>query len=211
MVSPHTKSGEQLKNKLASLYDYHKLGHSYLRKPYLKKVDSLLKAKEEKRLVLLQDYRSSNSNRVEDRKVEPFHISPPEDTLQAFDVAKKAIRHFRLSRIKRVKILDEPWQFEGHHAVMLTDPFRIVDNQQVMLHLRLKVGAFNELTERFPLTKAYIEETEEEDIYDLQCMVNHRFLGVSNFILGFYHQIVEVVAPEELRKQLNEIIQTIRF
>ncbi|RME12514.1 MAG: WYL domain-containing protein [Bacteroidetes bacterium] len=210
-ISPHTKSGDRLKKKLASLYDYQKLGHYYLRKPYLKKVDTLLLAKEQEKAVLLKDYRSSNSNRIEDRKVEPFHVSPPDDTLQAFDLDKKQIRHFRISRIKRVEMLGEAWQFTGHHAVMLTDPFRIVDNEQVLVHLRLKVGAYNELVERYPITKAYIEETEESEVYDFQCMVNHRFLGLSNFILGYHHQIIEIVEPESLKEHLASIVKKMNF
>lgn len=210
-ISPHTRRGEQLKKKLSSLYDYYKLGHAYLRKPYLRKVDALIQAKDEEKVVVLVGYRSSNSNKVEDRMVEPFHVSPPDDTLQAFDLEKKAIRHFRLSRITRVKLLDENWTHKGHHAVMLTDPFRIVDNHQVPIHLRLRVGAYNELIERYPLTKAYIEETEHPDIYDFQCMVNHRFLGLSNFILGNHHQIIEVISPESLKNHLNEIVRNLKF
>lgn len=210
-ISPHTRSGERLKKKLASLYDFRKLGHTYLRKPYLTKVDSLLLAKEQKKAVQLKDYRSSNSNRIEDRKVEPFHVSPPDDTLQAFDLDRKQIRHFRISRIRRVNVLDEAWQFKSRHAVMLTDPFRIVDNEQVLVHLRMKVGAYNELTERFPITKAYIEETEEPEVYDFQCMVNHRFLGLSNFILGFHHQIIEIIEPESLKEHLLTVVKNMKF
>jgi hypothetical protein len=203
-VCPYTNRGTLLKQKLASLYDYHKLGFSYLRKPYLSKVDTLLQAKEQKKVVVLRDYRSSNSNYTSDRKVEPYHPSPPDDILQAYDIDKKGIRHFRLSRIKRVVLTDEPWIYESRHIVMPTDPFRIVDSEQVIVHLRLRIGAYNELIERFPLTKAYIEHDEEDDIYDFQCMVNHRFLGLTNFILGHYHQLVEVISPESLLKHFKK-------
>ncbi len=207
-VSPHTKRGALLKKKLASLYDYHRLGHAYLRKPYLSRVDLLLKAKAEKKMVVLKNYRSSNSNNIEDRLVEPFHISPPDDTLQAYDTQKKGLRHFRISRIRKVEETETPWENGQAHIIMRTDPFRIVDNEQVMVHIRLKVGAYNELVERFPQTKSYLLETEE-DCYDFQCLVNHRFLGLSNFILGYHHQLVEVVEPEllkaHLRKQIGEM------
>ncbi len=143
----------QLKAKLSSLYDFRQLGHAYLRKPYLGKVDLLLQATAEKKQVLLEGYRSSNSSTVRDRRVEPFHVAPAEDMLHAFDLDKHLVRHFRISRFTRVQILDQQWTHEGHHNIMLTDPFRIVGNDQVMVHLRLSVGAFNELTERYPLTK----------------------------------------------------------
>lgn len=210
-IAPHTKRGERLKQKLGSLYDYHRLGHSYLRKPYLNKVDSLMQAKKEKRQVILQDYRSSNSNIVSDRLVEPFHPSPPDDTLQAFDVEKQELRHYRISRITRVRMTDDLWQHENRHVVLPTDSFRIVDPNQVMVHLRLKVGAYNELIERFPQTKAYITEAAENEIYDLQCMVNHRFLGLTNFILGYHHQLVDVLEPESLVEHLREEVKKMSF
>ncbi|MCB0655655.1 MAG: WYL domain-containing protein [Saprospiraceae bacterium] len=209
-VSPHSIQGARLKRKLASLYDYHRLGHAYLRKPYLSKIDLLLQAKEEKRQVILKGYKSGNSNEVRDRKVEPFHPSPPDDILHAYDLDKGALRHYRISRILRVKLLDQGWENEGKHQILLTDPFRIVDNKQVMVHLRLKVGAYNELIERFPLTKAYIEE-EEMDIYDFQCMVNHKFIGLTNFILGYHHQLVQVISPYSLLQHLQNEIGKLNF
>ncbi|MEM9820333.1 MAG: WYL domain-containing protein [Bacteroidota bacterium] len=184
----HDKKQQRLKHKLTALYDYNRLGHAYLRKPYLSKVDSLTAAKADRLQVLLVEYRSSTSNIISDRVVEPFHISPPDDTLQAFDVDKNELRHFRISRIRKVRLTSTTWQFEKQHVIKRTDPFRIVDNNQEMVHLRMSVGGYNELVERYPLTKAYLEETSEDEIYDFQCKVNHRFLGLTNFILGFHHQ-----------------------
>jgi predicted DNA-binding transcriptional regulator YafY len=209
-ISAHTTRGDRLKKKLASLYDYHQLGNAYLRKPYLNKVDLLLQAKSEKRQVVLQSYKSSNSNVISDRLVEPFHPSPPDDVLHAYDLEKQALRHFRISRILRVKLLDKSWRHEGKHQILLTDPFRIVDNCQEMVHLRLKVGAYNELIERFPLTRAFLTEAEE-DVYDFQCMVNHRFVGLTNFILGYYHQLVEVLEPESLLIHLQKEVKKMNF
>jgi len=209
-ISPHTKRGERLKKKLGSLYDYHRLGNAYLRKPYLSKVDLLLQAKQEKKQVILQGYMSSNSNVMSDRLVEGFHPSPPDDVLHGWDLDKQALRHYRISRITRVKLLDERWQHEGYHVILPTDPFRIVDKKQEMVHLRLKVGAYNELIERFPLTRAYLVEAEE-DVYDFQCMVNHRFIGLTNFILGYYHQLVEVLAPDSLLEHLQREVEKMKF
>lgn len=194
---------EKLRNKVTNLYDYRRLGYTHLRKPYLDKIDLLKQAKEEKRQVELQDYHSSNSNVITNRQVECFLILPAEDILQAFDIEKQELRHFRLSRINRVKILPNPWQHEPRHLPIATDPFRIVDAQQIPVHLRLKVGAYNELIERFPATAQHTLVASEPDTYDFQCPVNHRFLGLTNFILGFYHQLVEIVYPESLLQHLR--------
>jgi predicted DNA-binding transcriptional regulator YafY len=210
-VAPTTQQAKRLRAKLASLYDFRKLGHSYLRNPYLNKVDALLMAKEEKRQVVLENYRSSNSNEVSHRRVEPFHPSPSDDTVHTFDVEKQALRHFRISRFTRVQLLDAPWQYENHHVIRATDPFRIVDEEQVMVHLRFGVGAYNELIERYPLTKGCIEPSEVPDYYDFQGEVNHRFIGLTNFILGNYHQEVEVLAPDELLEHLRKMVQSMVF
>ncbi len=201
----------QLKQKIHSLYDYSRLGYAWLRKPHLTKVELLEQAKSEKRQVILEDYRSSNSNMVADRRVEPYHISPSEDTLQSFDVEKREPRHFRISRIARVRLLDTPWQFENYHVVQRTDPFRIVNNDQINVHLRLSVGAYNELIERYPLTRSYIEPTEDPSYFDFQCDVNRGFYGLTNFILGFYHLDIQVIAPEELREHLRREVAKMRF
>lgn len=206
-----SERARNLKAKLASVYDFHRLGHAYLRKPHLTKVDLLMQAQREKRQAYLIDYRSSNSNKIETRRVEPFHVAPAEDTLQAFDAEKRTLRHFRLSRFTRVQLTDLPWKHEGSHVIMHVDPFRIVDNQQVDVHLRLGVGAYNELVERYPLTRSYIEETDDPNMFDFQCRVNHRFFGLSNFILGFYHQHIEVLAPEALKAHLREELGKMRF
>ena len=209
-ISPHTKRGAQLKKKLSSLYDFRKLGHTYLRKPYLSKVDTLEQAKEQKKMIVLKGYRSSNSNNIEDRRVEGFHYSPPDDTLQAFDLDKGDLRHFRISRIERIELTNTPWEFERRHIVLPTDVFRIVDPKQVQVHLRMKVGAYNELIERFPQAKAAILSDEEKDVFDFQCMVNHRFFGLTNFILGFHHQLVEIIEPESLKEHLKSHITSMQ-
>lgn len=212
-IAPHDKRAERLKKKLSSIYDFKKLGHTYLRKPYLDKIDTLLQAKTEQKRVRLIDYRSSNSNETRTRLVEPFNPKPDGDTLQAFDVEQKEQKHYRISRIKRVEILEDTWQFEKRHIPYPTDPFRIVDAHPVHIHLRFKVGAYNELIERFPLTRQYIEPAAEEGIYDFQCQVNAKFFGISNFILGHYHQHIEVLEPESLvlhlKQRAREIVENL--
>lgn len=211
-VEPGNPQFEALSRRIASLLGNAKKEKSLLRRPYLTKVDLLDTAKIEKCQVVLIDYRSSNSNVVADRLVEPFYAKAEDDILQAFDVDKKELRHFRISRIKRIQKTDSPWAFEDQHKILATDPFRIVDDEQVMVHLRLKVGAYNELVERFPLSKAYIQEDAfEKDIFDFQARVNHQFYGLTNFILGFHHQIVEVLEPDRLKEHLRREIRKMPF
>jgi predicted DNA-binding transcriptional regulator YafY len=209
-IAPNTKRSDILKRKLASLYDYHRLGYAYLRRPYLSKIDALEEARKENKRAILQDYHSTNSNIVNDRLIEPFHVNPAEDIVQAFDVDKKDLRYFRISRFARVRATEESWQFEHLHRVQPADPFRIVDTAQETVHIRLNIGAYNDLIERFPLCKSYVQPSAEPDVYDLQCKVNKQFIGLTNFLLG-NHGGVEVVEPESLIEHLREEVKKMKF
>lgn len=210
-ISPNTKQGERLKRKLGSIYDYYQLGNRYLRKPYLTKIDILLQAEKAEKRVILEEYPSSYSGTIRDRYVEPFHCATADDMLHAFDVEQKSLRHYRISRIKRVKLLDEGWEFQKQHLVLPTDPFRIVDAKQVFVHLRMGVGARNELMERYPLTQGSIMDGAEEGTFDFQAKVNHKFIGLTNFILGNSHFEIEVVEPDNLLLHLNELVKGMKF
>jgi predicted DNA-binding transcriptional regulator YafY len=144
--------------------------------------------------------------------VEPFQVSVKEDILHAFEVEKKAIRHFRISRIERVELQGMAWQHESQHYVTATDPFRIVNDHKVRVHIRLKVGGYNELIERFPLTQAYLQPSADEmGVYDFECNVNEKFFGLTNFILGYHEHIVEIIEPESLIEHIRRHIGKINF
>lgn len=209
-IDGYSTRAETLKRKLASLYDYHRLGHVYLRKPYLERLDALQMAIAEKRQVVLKNYRSTNSHLTSDRQVEPFHLNPPEDVVQCWDVDKQMLRFFRMSRFDRVVVTDTPWQSEGKHRIQPADPFRIVDDEQVQVGIRLKVGAYNDLLERYPLTKGYIEQSNDPLWYVFQCDVNHQFIGLTNFLLGNWDSVI-VEYPERLREHLEATVRGMRF
>jgi predicted DNA-binding transcriptional regulator YafY len=206
----YDNKAQELKKKLNALYDFGRLGHSYLRKPYLSKLDLLEEAAREEKQVYLRSYRSSNSNLVKDRLVEAFYFNAADDLIQAFDLEQKALRHFRISRVGKIEVLDQSWQFKTEHRLLKIDPFRVVNDDQELVHIQLKVGAYNELVERFPLTKNSIEYLEKEDIYEFKAMVNANFYGLMNFILGNFHQMVEVLAPEGLKTQLRTAIEAMQ-
>ena len=194
-------------NKLDSLYDFQKLGLRALRRPELEKIDRLETAKKHKTQVILEKYRS-NSNTIQDRRIEPFHIDPELDTLQAYDVDKQKTSHFRLSRIERVIPSEEIWVHQDQHHYKYTDVFRIADDRQVMVQLRLKVWGYNVLVENFPKSRADITPGTESNTFEFQGMVNSRFLGLINFILGNADH-VEILHPEALKEKVREEAQKI--
>lgn len=206
------KRTKRMQEKLNTIYDVSKLGSSLFSRTFLSKANLLEQAKQEKKIVKLINYRSTNSSEVTDRLVEPFQVSVKEDILHAFEVEKKAIRHFRISRVERVELQDADWQYETQHYVTATDPFRIVNDHKVRVHIRLKVGGFNELIERFPLTQAYLQPSAAEmGVYDFECNVNEKFFGLTNFILGYHEHIVEIIEPESLIEHIRRHIGKINF
>ena len=195
----------KLKHKLSRIYDASKMPNTF-DKNFLTKMDLLEKARIDKKIVLLKDYHSTNSNTVADRKVEVFHVSGEDDIIHAFDLESKKLKHFRISRISKLEITTTVWAHEGHHIIVATDPFRIHNNEQVFVHLRLKVGGYNELIERFPVTRAYIKPSPEGDnLYDLECKVNNKFLGITNFILGYCDDVIAILEPESLVEHIREV------
>ncbi len=202
----------KIQEKLETVYDISKLGSSLFSKTFLNKANLLEQARQQKRVARLMSYRSTNSNKVGNRLVEPFLISTKEDILHAFDIESRQIRHYRLSRIERVEVLAEAWTNESKHYTMATDPFRIVNDKQVRVHIRVKVGGYNELIERFPLTQAYLSPSaSEEGIYEFEGKVNEKFFGLTNFLLGYHEHIVEIVEPEILVEHIRKKLSQINF
>ncbi len=198
------KTTERLMRKISRIYDVSKM-HNTFDKGFLTKMDKLEKALTEKKVVVLKDYHSTNSNTVKNRTVEAFHISAEDDIVHAYDWEEKGIRHFRISRISQLEIKSTVWAYEGHHSVVATDPFRIQENNQIKVHLRLNVGAYNELIERFPLTRGHLRPAPDDaGMYDLECKVNYRFYGLTNFILGYYNNIVAILEPELLIEHIQK-------
>ncbi len=191
-----------INGKLNSLYNFQQLGLRSLRRPALERIDKLETAKKEQKQVILENYRS-NTSKTRNRQVEPFHIDPELDTLQAYDIESGDSKHFKLSRIERVKLTDLPWKYQGHHVLKPTDVFRIADKEQVMVHLRLDVQAYNLLVENYPKALSEIYPGETPDTYDFQSKVNAQFYGLMNFIMSNVEHI-EILSPAVLKQKVAE-------
>ncbi len=209
-IEPYTKRASILKKKLASLYDFRKLGLSYLNAPYLQKINLINEGMKNKQQIVLKNYKSSNSNKIENKYIEPIHINTSEDILYAFDIKTKTLKNYKISRIGKVALSKNDWEYEGHHYILHTDPFRISSKNMVMVHMRITLAGKNYLEEMYPITKSFINETQNEGIYDFQTKVNDKFLGLDNFILGYHREIVEIISPENLIIHLKNQIECIK-
>lgn len=191
-----SRDAKYLTNKLESLYDFQKLGLRALRRPALEKIDRLEAGKVNEQQVIIEKYRS-NSNTIKDRRVEPYHIDPELDTIQAYDVDEKKNAHFKLSRIDRVIPMDAPWAFKADHRYKYTDVFRMANNDQKLVQLRLDVWGYNALIEQYPKALADISPGANSKTFEFQSKVNGEFLGIIPFIMGNAGH-VEILHPAEL-------------
>jgi predicted DNA-binding transcriptional regulator YafY len=205
-IIPNDQKRVRLKQKLAALYDYRKLGFAYLSRPHLEKIDQLLYAQAQKKQVLLRDYHSSHSNDIQDRWVEAFHIQAADNTFQAYDLRKKEIRHFKISRVSALEISDRNWEFEGYHQLLQTDPFRVADPNQVEVELIMALAARNTLIEQYPLSRNFVETNPDGITFTFRCLMNHRFLGLDRFILAQHKHILAINHPDSLRRHLNQLV-----
>lgn len=202
-ASTKTRDAEILLRKLDSLTDVQRLGLRALRSPELAKIDALEAAIRAQVCVRLIGYRSTNSSEVADRLTEAFYLDFVSGIVHAYDLARIALRHFRLDRFERVEVLDnEPWRHADAHVREATDVFRIVDDRQVRVHLVMDVRAYNDLVERFPAARAEVLPDVEPDRFDFEAQVNHRFRGLLPWLLA-NHAGVAVVAPDELRRAVR--------
>jgi len=193
---------ELLKSKIEGLYDFQQLGLRQLRHPAIERINRLEAAKEKKQKVILKNYRSNQSNQTRDRVVEPHLVNPELDTLQAFDYDRMKSIHFRLSRIERVESTEEEWEYQKRHTSQNTDVFRIANNDQVQVTLRLKVRAYNILIENFPMAKNYLDPDATPNHYIFQAPINRDFHGLLPFILG-NHDFLEILNPVELKEAVK--------
>lgn len=191
-----------LKKKLDALYDFQKLGLNALRKPNLERINQLEKAIKLKKLVTLKNYKS-NSNDIRDREVEVFLISPEIDTIQAFDVIDKKVKHFKLSRIDTVLLREDDWKYERRHDERPTDVFRIAMKGQVWVELTIDVYAYNSLIDNYPKAKGDCELTSTSNTFHFQSKVNPKFLGLTNFIMNNAGH-VKIISPPELNEKVRE-------
>ena len=198
---------KHLQNKLNSLYDFQQLGLEALRRPAIEKLERLRAAQQNKKLATFKNYKS-NSNTVKDRKVEVFHIEPEYDIVQVFDIDNRGIRHFRISRIERIVLSDEDWQFEGHHSLKHTDVFRISSKAPELVQLLLDVYAYNALIENYPRAKAFTLPDIEPGTWDFQTKVNSKFLGLMNFIMANAEHVT-IISPETLKQRVREKAENI--
>ena len=185
---------QNLKRKLYSVYDNKILADTIVRGSNAATVHSLIEAIEERKQVILCNYRSSHGGAIRDRRVEPFAFTTNYVQLWCFDTESHSCKLFKLSRIGSVELTSDPWQWEGEHQQGFMDIFRMHGNERHPVTLRLGILARNLLVEEYPLAEEQITPTEDGGGILTTEVTNYS--GVARFVVGLMDDITILNTPE---------------
>lgn len=167
-------------------------------------VELLSRAVKNREVVVLHNYRSSNSQTIRDREVEPYAFSNDGQFVKCYEDASVANKSFKIERIGEVILTGKSWENESRHeTVREADIFGFTGSKTFQISLLISIRAANLLQEEFPLSRPYIIK-ENADQFRFEAPV-HSLKGISRFILGLIDEI-EVEGPAELVSFLQEKI-----
>lgn len=190
---------ERLIRQLNALYEYKALAQLQ-QNDDLSKIQILSDAIRNKKQVYLKSYRSSNSDKITDRKVEPFDYLPDYRAIWCYEYESKSCKQFKLARIHEIEIINRDWENEHLHTIHFTDAFRISSLKPISkIEAKLSLKAYNLLLEEFPLSREYLNE--EQGFYQLKIPVAG-YQGIGRFMMGLPGEI-EVLGTVEFKKFLR--------
>lgn len=182
-----------LKKKLSAVYNSTSIIDYVQKKDIAEHIEVLGKAIREKKAVILKGYESSHSGEISDRWIEPFEFTTNCIDIWGYDLEKKENKVFKISRIGKVKALDDDWTKEDKHRKSETDCFRISSYEQTPVKLELSMMAKNLLIEEYPLAEQDIRK--EGDKWILETMVSG-MEGIGRFVIGLAPEVTIVDSPE---------------
>lgn len=158
----------------------------------LHKVSCIAEAMRTKRQLLIKGYRSGHSGTVADRLVEPVEWSANYRHLHAYDVDKRAMRTFVVSRMDGAEVTGRVQQFQRDHLVPEIDCFWM-SGEPSWVTLRMSLLALNLLHEEYPLSRQYeVRDSGDASMpYEVTLEVRSP-LGLSRFVKGLPEHVAIV-------------------
>ncbi len=198
---------QNLKRKLYSVYDNKILADIVVRGDNATTVRRLIEAIEQRRQVVLRDYRSAHGGAVRDRRVEPFAFTANYVQAWCYDIESDSCKLFKLSRIGSVALLDDEWRNADRHVEGFIDIFRMNGDRRRPVRLRLGLMARNLLIEEYPLAEKHLTAADE------QCWILDTevadYAGVARFVAGLLDDI-EIVDTPELDLYIDDYLRRYR-
>ncbi len=190
----------RLKQKLASFLNQDKTIETYIRKEKSAIVQSLRKAQQQKKQIMLINYASGNSQTMKNRMVEPFEFKDDFNLIWAFDTELKQNRQFKICRIEDIKETLLPWEYERSHRSKPVDIFRNTGDLNKQIEFRLNLKAKNLLIEEYPLSERFLYKITNNQ-FVLKAPVA-KYEGPGRFMLGLAEDI-QVMGDEGFRNYLK--------
>lgn len=192
---------ENLRRKLTSVYKCTSVADTVVKGKNASNVNRLVEAIEQRRKVILHDYRSSHSDTTRDRSIEAFGFTTNYVQIWGYDPEDGENKLFNTSRIGSVEVLDEEWSFESEHRKGFIDIFRFHGYSQHPVTLRLGILSHNLLIEEYPLSERDI--TQEDDRHWILRTEVCSWVGIGRFVIGLKNDI-EIIDSPELEQYLND-------
>lgn len=188
ILDVENKDALKLLNKLNIIYDIKKLNR--LPSPTFENIEKLKQSMIKKTLVKLVNYRSSNSNIVSDRIVEPYQFISEYEGVWCLDHKDKQCKQFKIHRIEEVELLPNRFQYESKHNLPVEDLFHMTNKEYIdTVELELSLTAANLLMEDFPASKSLLTTSKDvPNIFYLKVPVTS-YYGIGRFVLGMSGEV----------------------
>ncbi len=207
LMAGETAIKQRLACKLNTLYNFKAL-EEMQQKSSVEIVTKLQQAIKEKRQTRLLAYRSSNSQTITDRTIEPFNFLPDFSAVWCYDAETHSCKQFKIARMQNIDILPTYCKYETKHAVPFTDAFRMAAPEAIAtVTATLTLKACNLLTEEYPLAEQFISASKNK--YHLTIPIAD-YQGIGRFVLGLCEDI-EIHAPPAFINFLKEKINKISW
>ena len=209
-IDPTNAIKQNLKSKLASVYDFKMLAECVVKGDNARNVNAIIEAIEEKKQIILKDYTSAHSRKVSDRLVEPLSFTTNYIQVWAYEISSGKNKLFKVSRIGSVEILENGWEYEQEHKEGLMDLFRINSFEQIPVKLKLGLRAASLLVEEYPLGEKFLCPIEDDASHFILDTWVCGYEGVGRFVLGLLDDI-EIIEGEGLKAFLKERMKMAEF
>ena len=209
-IDPTNTIKQNLKAKLASVYDFKMLAECVVKGDNARNVNSIIEAIENKKQIVLKNYTSGHSKKVSDRVIEPLSFTTNYIQVWGYEVLSGLNKLFKVSRIGSVEVTDNDWAFEGEHNVGMMDIFRITSFHQYPVKLKLGLMAASLLVEEYPLGEKYLTPAPDDENHFILDIKVCGYEGVGRFVLGLLDDI-EIIEGDGLKDFLRERMKMARF
>ena len=168
------------------------------------KAENLERAIAEKKRAILR--RFSSSDRIEDRKVEPFKIVRGGKYVWCYDIEDKCCKQFGISKMAAVDVIQDPWTHEAEHKEGNTDIFNWGGSKAFNIVLELDLTAKNIIVEEYPLSEPLLKQVDKSGMRWSLSTDIYNCTAPGRFCIGLAEHVT-IIKGDELKKYVSEYVR----